>query len=222
MPEPGPAAMPPAPDVRVRAFVDFWNFQIALRRWCEATGTSSSAFNLDWRALGPWLARTAGALAVAPAQSGRLVYDGLHVYMSHDPNGPNDRKLKAWAMNTLQRFPGVQITLKDRKPKSPPQCPACHQPVTVCPHCAGNMRGTVEKGIDTAIVTDMIKLAWDRAYEVAVLVSGDRDFVPAVSLLAARGIKTVHAGFAPEGAELAGNCWASLDLRQGLRGLARP
>ncbi len=32
---------------------------------------------------------------------------------------------------------------------------------------------TVEKGIDTAIVTDMISLAWANAWDVAVLVSSD-------------------------------------------------
>jgi len=35
---------------------------------------------------------------------------------------------------------------------------------------------TEEKGVDVAIATDMIKLAWEDAYDWAVLVSSDRDF----------------------------------------------
>jgi uncharacterized LabA/DUF88 family protein len=39
------------------------------------------------------------------------------------------------------------------------------------------MRGMEEKGVDTRIVTDMMSLAWNGAYDVAVLVSADRDFI---------------------------------------------
>lgn len=41
------------------------------------------------------------------------------------------------------------------------------------------MVGTVEKGVDTFIATDMIRLAWENAYEIAVLASSDSDLVPA-------------------------------------------
>jgi uncharacterized LabA/DUF88 family protein len=78
----------------------------------------------------------------------------------------------------------------------------------------GSMAGTVEKGIDTAIVTDMIKLAWADSYDIAVLVSADRDFIPAVEFLGSKGLKVVHAGFPPTGMELARNCWASFDVKK--------
>ena len=44
------------------------------------------------------------------------------------------------------------------------------------------MRGdqAVEKGVDIMIATDMLKLAWDDYYYVAILVSGDGDFYYAV------------------------------------------
>ena len=50
------------------------------------------------------------------------------------------------------------------------------------------MRGTEEKGVDTAIATDMMRLAWDSNYDVAVLVSSDRDFIPVVQSLETKGI----------------------------------
>jgi len=40
------------------------------------------------------------------------------------------------------------------------------------------MTGTGEKGIDTAIATDMISLAWEDAWDVAILISSDKDFIP--------------------------------------------
>ncbi len=67
----------------------------------------------------------------------------------------------------------------------------------------------------------MIKLAWEDAYDWAVLVSSDRDFVPAVEFLNAKGCKVLHAGFPPRGSQLAAKCWGSLDLGPHLVALAR-
>jgi uncharacterized LabA/DUF88 family protein len=74
------------------------------------------------------------------------------------------------------------------------------------------MRGTEEKGVDTRIVTDMISLAWADAYDVAVLVSSDRDFVPVADFLQTRGIKVIHGAFPPKGHFLSQKCWASMDI----------
>jgi uncharacterized LabA/DUF88 family protein len=204
----GQAAAATLKDVRVRAFVDFWNFQLAVNR------DIGNRFRIDWKALGPWLAQRAGALALDPTQHSRIRYEGLHVYLSFNPKSPNDSKLKHWATDVLDRFPGVNVTAKERRAKSLPKCPVCHQDVAECPHCKGSMAGTTEKGIDTAIVTDMIKLAWADSYDIAVLVSADRDFIPAVEFLGSKGLKVVHAGFPPLGMELARKCWASFDLKK--------
>lgn len=74
------------------------------------------------------------------------------------------------------------------------------------------MRGTEEKGVDTRIATDMIKLAWVNDYDVAVLLSSDRDFVPVVEFLSTRGIKTIHGAFPPFGASLSQSCWGNLRI----------
>jgi uncharacterized LabA/DUF88 family protein len=83
------------------------------------------------------------------------------------------------------------------------------------------MKGTVEKGIDTAIVTDMIRLAWADSWDLAVLVSADRDFIPAVEFLNQRGLKVIHGGFPPKGMDLARKCWASFDLPKHLHEIER-
>ncbi len=74
------------------------------------------------------------------------------------------------------------------------------------------MRGAKEKGVDVQIATDMITLAWENTYDIAVLVSADSDFVPLAEFLKTKGKKVVHGQFPPKGAELAQKCWAPIDL----------
>ena len=75
--------------------------------------------------------------------------------------------------------------------------------------------------MDIAIAIDMIKLAREDAWDWAVLVSSDRDFIPAVEFLNGKGRKVLHAGFPPRGSQLAAKCWGSLDLRPHLSALER-
>jgi len=79
----------------------------------------------------------------------------------------------------------------------------------------------IEKGVDTSIVTDLLSLAWENSWDVAVLLSSDRDFIPAVVRLQDKGFKVINAHFPPKGMDLARNCWASIDLRAALPDLAR-
>ena len=208
-------ALPNAQDVRVRAFVDFWNFQLDVQRHYGRD------FPLDWRMLGSWLAKKAGGLFLENDKRSRIRYEALHVYVSCNPKSPPDCRLRHWATSVLDRFPGVQVVVKERKPKGPPSCPSCHGEITKCPACGATTAGTVEKGIDTAIVTDMIRLAWEDSYDLAVLLSSDRDFIPAVEFLNAKGRKVIHAGFPPKGIDLARKCWASVDLTSSLNEIRR-
>ena len=82
------------------------------------------------------------------------------------------------------------------------------------------MRGTEEKGVDVRRETAMISLAWADNYDIAVLVSSDRDFVPVAEFLETKGIKVIHGTFPPKGAQLTKKCWGSIvvaDLREGFR-----
>ncbi len=74
------------------------------------------------------------------------------------------------------------------------------------------MRGTEEKGIDVRMATEMVSLAWVDNYDVAVLVSSDKDFVPLVDFLATRVIKVIHGTFPPAGADLTGRCWSEIEI----------
>ena len=48
--------------------------------------------------------------------------------------------------------------------------------------------GMIEKGVDVALVTDMLKFAFMNVYDIAILVSGDTDFCEAVKVVKDRGI----------------------------------
>jgi uncharacterized LabA/DUF88 family protein len=198
-----PAASVPTNQIRVRIFVDFWNFSLSLR-------DRDDDFRVDWKPIGQLLTSEAGKLVDGSAHA---VYEGMHVYSSIDPNKSQDIKLKNWLTNNLDKMPGVHVVVQERqKKRSFPKCPACQHEVEACPTCASDMRGTEEEGVDTRIVTDMISLAWSDAYDVAVLVSADRDFVPVAEFLQTKGIKIVHGGFPPKGSHLSQKCWGNLNL----------
>jgi uncharacterized LabA/DUF88 family protein len=198
-----PVAKAAAPRLRVRVFVDFWNFSLELRR-------RDAAFRADWKKIGPLFTTEAAALADPNSLPS---FEGMHVYGSFDPGKPNDAKLRHWFTNTLDKMPGVHATLLERQQKRGyPKCPVCQNEATNCSACSADMRGTEEKGVDTRIVADMISLAWANAYDAAVLVSSDRDFVPVADFLQTKGIKVVHGAFPPKGSHLSQRCWASLNL----------
>ena len=186
--------------VRVMVFVDFWNFQLSINNLVYE-------FKVDWRRLGLVIAQESLRVVDADAV---IAYQGMNVYGSYGP-GEKDESLRRRASNTLGRFPGIQVTMIPRQHKRKgPICPACLEQMTRCPKCDADMRGTEEKGVDTRIATDMIKLAWVDSYDVAVLLSSDRDFVPVVEFLGTRGIKTIHGAFPPQGSMLTQSCWGNI------------
>jgi uncharacterized LabA/DUF88 family protein len=53
----------------------------------------------------------------------------------------------------------------------------------------------VEKGIDVALATDLIGMAWEDAYDVAILVSGDADYTGAINKVMSKGRNVEVASF---------------------------
>lgn len=175
---------------RVRVFVDFWNYTLLVRG-------VDPGFQTDWSRLGPVLARAA---ATVVDEAARGEYQGLNFYGSWNPSRPRDRNLHRWATTVVDTFPGVSVSIVPRQRElSPPKCPHCCEPVARCPVCDADMRRTREKSVDVRMATDMIRLAWAANYDIAVLVSSDRDFVPVAEFLETRGIKVIHAAFPPKG-----------------------
>jgi uncharacterized LabA/DUF88 family protein len=201
---------------RIRLFIDFWNLQLTMNQRHDQeirkTGAKAGKIFIDWKKLPACLvAESAKSVGFG---TGQYSYEGSTIFMSHNPKKAEDKGLLKWATNWLDRQPGVQVKMFERRPKDPPKCPSCHKTIDNCPHegCGSTLAGTIEKGVDTAIATDMIKLAWEGAYDVAILASSDADLIPAVEFLDAKGIKVVQAGFPPHGRDLATSCWANIDV----------
>jgi hypothetical protein len=149
----------PTSPIRVRIFVDFWNFSLELRR-------RDDNFRLDWKPIGQLLTKEAVAIVDSTSAA---AYEAMHIYGSYDPDKANDVKFRNWFSNWLDKQPGHVVRLLQRqKKKGYPKCPACHNEATHCSSCGADMRGTEEKGVDSHIVKDMIALAWENAYDVAV------------------------------------------------------
>ena len=189
--------------IRVMVFVDFWNFQLSVNNHADG-------FSIDWQRLGHVLARRSLNIVDETAP---LAYEGMNVYGSYNPDSSKDQSLRNWASNTLAKFSGVQVAMLSRQRKRKgPICPSCHGETLLCQKCGSDIRGTEEKGVDARIATDIIKLAWVGAYDVAVLVSSDGDFVPVVEFLSTRGIKVIHAAFPPQGSMLSQACWGNIAI----------
>lgn len=188
---------------RVFVFVDFWNFQLGMKK-------VEDPFAADFKSLGPTLAKAAMGLVDPTAQ---VEYSGMNVYISTDEASDAEAGLRKWATQTVDRFPGVNVTLVPRvRVVEGPKCPHCHDVTHKCPSCNGDMRGTEEKGVDVRIATDMIMQAWVDSYDIAVLVSSDSDFVPVAAFLQTKGKKVIHGQMPPRGALLSQKCWGSIDL----------
>lgn len=192
----------------VRIFLDFWNFQL---NWNDRSGKAL----IDWNALAPALvAEAAVKLSIADCQN-----DGMRVYASV---GPSDRKLRGWLDTYLDRQPGINVAIRQRKSKTKPiHCKYCDHEQHECPNCNRKYTKSPEKGVDSAIVTDLFSLAWEKSYDVAILVSGDADFVPAVEALQNKGLKIVNATWKGYGHQLAKTCWASFELDSHISNLRR-
>jgi len=185
---------------RVRIFIDFWNFSLGMNSY-------DSNYRVDWDKLSSTLVHE----ATLPTGDGS--YEGSCIYVSINSKSDADLRLKDFLLNTVNRKPGYQIKIFERKPAKPAWCNDCQSEILVCPKCNTNLKRLVEKGVDASIVTDMLQHAWDDTYDVGVLLSADADFIPAVSFLNRRGKKIAHASFTNLGQNLANECWKQINLR---------
>ena len=192
---------------RARVFIDFWNFQLGWNANVRARELC------DWRSLPRVLVAESTALLHTAGVSDALQLEETIVHASVDPI--SEQPLAKWLKDFLDRQPSFDVKVRERRsrPKSI-HCKSCQTTTSACPQCGAGYTGKPEKGVDAALVTDLLALAWQGAYDVAVLVSSDGDFVPAVEHVQAKGLKVVNAGWRSTGHELKQACWASFDLDQ--------
>lgn len=71
------------------------------------------------------------------------------------------------------RYNGIDVTTRPIKIRThSTQCPKCKH--------TWDENAEVEKGVDVALVTKMLSFAFKNVYDVAILVSGDADYIGAI------------------------------------------
>ncbi len=146
--------------MKVRLFIDFWNFQLNWNK--RANGDQP-----DWTRLPGVLTREAGAL-LQKAGLGMLSLEEIRVYASYEPG--RESSLRGWLHNFLDKQPGFRVFAVERRwKKHTVHCRSCGQNFAKCPSCQAELGRAAEKTIDSRIVTDLLSFAWEGAYEVALL-----------------------------------------------------
>jgi len=202
---------------RARLFIDFWNFQLS---W-NAHLTQDS--RCDWPRLPVRLIAEAQRAIARAGIVEPLLLEETRVYASYNPDRSEDARLKGWLTNFLDRQASFRVFVAERKDKPTVfYCRDCRQEFDRCPSCCKPLVRSREKGVDTAIVTDILSLAWEGAFEVAILVSSDADMIPCVERVQEKGLKVINATWPGRGFDLAATCWASFDILALGNQLVRP
>ena len=155
----------PAPTARnrIQIFVDFWNLQLTMN---EKVGYG---FRFDWEHLPDFLMREAARVGSLSGVS----YEGTRVYASYDRKAGRRRRvqeLTARLAGPASRRAGLAARAALQGSAAMRQLPQADRRL---PGLRQGSVGIEEKGVDAAIVTDMVRLAWEDHFDVAVLVSSD-------------------------------------------------
>lgn len=189
---------------RTRVFIDFWNFSL---NWNER----ASGDKIDWTQVPRVLLDEAEKKLEVAGIKEALTLEETLVYASYNPR--TEGKLKGWLDSFLDKQPSFRVNTRERRPKARTiHCTSCGHDNAECQSCSAPFVWAPEKGVDTAIVTDLLSLAGENAYDVAVLLSSDADHIPAVEWVQGRGLKVVNATWSKHGYDLARAAWASFEL----------
>jgi len=159
---------------KTRVFIDFWNFQL---NWNERAGGD----RIDWPAVPRVLVDEARKKLEAAGITEDLTLEETLVYASVNPE--KEGPLRNFLEGFLDRQPSFRVKIRERKSKLRKiHCSSCGRDNERC-ECGEPFMWAPEKGVDTAIVTDLLSLAADDAYSVAILLSSDADHIPAVEFV---------------------------------------
>lgn len=200
--------------MKVKIFIDFWNLQLAWNEYHLKMGVRGLV-KIPWENTLPQV--------LLNKVSKDSEYAGTHVYASINPKSSKDRNLRSF-LQQMDLFQGYKIIIKERKPAKPIKCPDehCRKEITHCPHCSKEIIRTVEKGVDTSIAIELFHYALDNLYDIAVLISSDEDFVPAIEYIQRRGNRIIQAHFRNQGFAVKKTCWSHIDFEDVMPELLAP
>ena len=179
--------------MRVALFFDGKNFYTALRDY-------DSSLDIDYDELAKWL-----TLSASEGAQGEFV--GAYYYTGYSlPDQDVSSPLGAF-LDGLELRTGYFVKREPRVRRR-----------AACRHCGFTYEYGTEKRVDTRLVADMIHYAAVDAYDAAVLLSGDQDFVPAVEAANALGKRVYIAVWPKSGVsrELRVRCYGQVNLEEGV------
>jgi uncharacterized LabA/DUF88 family protein len=175
--------------MKVSIFFDGQNFYRSLQRYDEN-------LRVDYDRLAAWIAQAVGGPTT--------IFGGAYYYIAVSSDAP---QVVEGFLKGLELRPGYFVKRERRVRRS-----------TRCSACGIESEYTTEKRVDTRLVADLIQFAANGAYDAAVLVSGDDDFVPAVEAVNALGKQVWVATWSAEelSSDLRVRCFGHLHLSNGL------
>jgi hypothetical protein len=175
--------------MKVCIFIDGQNFYRSLLRFDES-------LRVDYDRLAAWITQAVGGPGA--------LFGGAYYYVGVSADAP---ALVENFLKGLELRPGYFVKREVRVRRT-----------GRCPHCMTDYDYTTEKRVDTRLVADLIHYAANGAYEAAVLVSGDDDFVPAVEAVNALGKQVWVATWSAEelSSDLRVRCFGQLRLADGI------
>jgi len=175
--------------MKVSVFIDGQNFYRSLQRVDET-------LRVDYDRLAAWIIQAVGGPTA--------IFAGAYYYVGVSADAP---PLVAGFLKGLELRPGYFVRRELRVKRT-----------ARCSLCGGETEYTTEKRVDTRLVADLIHYAAIGAFDAAVLVSGDDDFVPAVEAVNALGrqvwVATWSAG--ELSSDLRVRCFGHLQLADGI------
>ena len=175
--------------MKICIFFDGQNFYRSLLRYDESV-------RVDYDRLAIWITQKVGGDSA--------VFGGAYYYVGVSAGAP--QQVEGF-LKGLELRPGYFVKRDPRVRRT-----------GRCPNCGGEYEYTTEKRVDTRLVADLIHYAANGAYDAAVLVSGDDDFVPAVDAVNALGKQVWVATWSAEelSSDLRVRCFGHIRLSEGI------
>jgi hypothetical protein len=175
--------------MKICIFIDGQNFYRSLLRYDES-------LRVDYDRLARWITQAVGGPTAT--------FGGAYYYVGVSPDAP---ALVEGFLKGLELRPGYFVKREPRVRRT-----------GRCFACGAEYEYTTEKRVDSRLVADLIHFAANGAFEVAVLVSGDEDFVPAVEAVNGLGRQVWVATWSAEelSKELRVRCFGEIHLSDGI------
>ena len=175
--------------MKICIFFDGQNFYRSLQRYDDT-------LRVDYDRLATWITQAVGGSAA--------MFGGAYYYVGVSPDAP---QVVEGFLKGLELRPGYFVKRDPRVRRT-----------GRCPSCATEYEYTTEKRVDTRLVADLIHYAANGAYDAAVVVSGDDDFVPAVEAVNALGKQVWVATWSADelSKDLRVRCFGQIHLSEGI------